>query len=118
MGLLDQATNAVNSAKKVISDTSLAKNLSTSAANAASAASGAINKIAGQAVNQVAGKISNAVQDVSRLVQLTDLKNIQAFNTANQTKISTNLKPPFGNPLNYYTAYNCIFSLSLSLIHI
>jgi len=110
MGLLDQATNAINTAKKVISDTSLAKNLSTSAV---SAVSGAANKIAGQAVGQAAGKVSNAVQDVTRLVQLTDLKNIQAFNTANQTKISTNLKPPFGNPLNYYTAYNCIFSLSV-----
>jgi len=110
MGLLDQATNAINSAKKVISDTSLAKNLSTSAV---SAVSGAINKIAGQEITQAVGKVSNAVQDVSRLVQLTDLKNIQAFNTANQTKISTNLKPPFGNPLNYYTAYNCIFSLSV-----
>lgn len=110
MTLLDQATNAVSNVKKVISETSLAKNIT--AITPASVTS-AVTKVAGQVAGQVAGKVSNAVQDVSKLVELTDLRNITEFNANNQTKISTNLKPPFGNPLNYYTAYNCIFTLSV-----
>jgi hypothetical protein len=101
--IVGTATSAVNSAKKSLTDTGLASNLSSSVTKTAGQIAGAASKVAGQVQNLIKDPLGAFNIDITKLLKSSSMLSAAAGDFA---------APPYPNVLNIFSSYTYITTLS------